>query len=63
MALHTTTGCLKDDTVPQTGHNVGQDCGTGSGCVVIQSEQNTYGAAFAANGGGVWATQFDVSGI
>lgn len=31
----------------------------------LQSETkpNSYGASFAANGGGVWATQYDVSGI
>ena len=63
MALHTTGGCLKDNTVLQTGRNAGQDCSTGSGCVVVQTEQNTYGPGFAAAGGGVWATQFDVSGI
>ncbi|KAI0089537.1 concanavalin A-like lectin/glucanase domain-containing protein [Irpex rosettiformis] len=63
MALHTAGSCLKDDSVPQTGRNVGQDCSTGSGCVVVQTEQNSYGPGFAASGGGIWATQFDISGI
>ncbi|KAI0342297.1 hypothetical protein BDW22DRAFT_1330594 [Trametopsis cervina] len=63
MALHTTQGCFKDNSVPQTGINSGADCGTGSGCVVRQTEPNSYGSGFAAAGGGVWATQFDVSGI
>lgn len=39
------------------------DCSTGSGCVVTETKTASFGSAFAQNGGGVWATQFDVSGI
>lgn len=63
MALHTTEGCLHDGTVPQKGQNTGLDCSTGAGCVVIETTPNSYQSGFAAAGGGVWATQFDVSGI
>ena len=63
MALHTTTGCLHDGSAAQTGRNAGLDCGTGSGCVVVENQPNSYESGFAAAGGGVWATQFDVTGI
>ena len=39
------------------------DCSTGAGCVVTETKPNSYGSAFAQNGGGVWATQFDVAGV
>ncbi|KAH9924368.1 concanavalin A-like lectin/glucanase domain-containing protein [Amylocystis lapponica] len=63
MALHTTEGCYHAPPPDQTGYNVGLDCGTGSGCVVGVSQPNSYESGFAAAGGGVYATQFDVSGI
>ncbi|KAL6305987.1 concanavalin A-like lectin/glucanase domain-containing protein [Sparassis latifolia] len=65
MALHTVAGCMHNLTDPalQTGYNGGLDCGTGSGCVVSENAPNSYQAGFAAAGGGVWATQFDVSGV
>lgn len=63
MALHTTQGCMHQGDAVQSGHNVGLDCSTGSGCVVIESKPNSYQAGFAASGGGVWATQYDVTGV
>ncbi|PSR76179.1 hypothetical protein PHLCEN_2v8602 [Hermanssonia centrifuga] len=63
MALHTTTGCLHNASIPQLGANTNLDCGTGAGCVVAETQPNSYNSGFAAAGGGVWATQFDVSGI
>lgn len=62
MALHTTSGCMHDSTA-QTGSNINPDCGTGAGCTVKENSPNSYESGFAAAGGGVWATQFDVSGI
>lgn len=62
-ALHTTDGCLKQPEVAQTGRNTWTDCSKGSGCVVAETKPNSYGSGFATAGGGVWATQFDVSGI
>ncbi|GJE86443.1 glycoside hydrolase family 16 protein [Phanerochaete sordida] len=63
MALHTTAGCFKDASAAETGRIGGLNCGTGSGCVVVETAPNSYESGFAAAGGGVWATQFDVSGI
>ena len=63
MALHTTAGCTHDPSIPQTGRNTFTDCSQGSGCVVAETKPNSYNSGFAAAGGGVWATQFDVSGI
>ena len=47
----------------QTGIVYGTNCSTGSGCVVAETKPNSYGAGFAQAGGGVWATQLDVSGV
>jgi hypothetical protein len=49
-------------------HNIselhtGDDCSTPAGCVVEDSSPVSFGAGFAAAGGGVWAAQFDVSGV
>ena len=63
VALHTTDGCLHDTNITQTGSDTATDCSKGSGCVVAERKPNSYGAGFAAAGGGVWATQFDVTGI
>ncbi|TCD61817.1 hypothetical protein EIP91_007862 [Steccherinum ochraceum] len=65
MALHTTQGCTHPapPTGAQTSHNGGQDCGTGDGCTVQETADNSYGTGFNNAGGGVWATQFDASGI
>ncbi|THH29250.1 hypothetical protein EUX98_g4946 [Antrodiella citrinella] len=63
MALHTTTGCLHPAPPDQKGKNLNLDCGTGTGCTVGETAPNSYGPGFAAAGGGVWATQFDTSGI
>ena len=62
-ALHTTRSCLHDTNITQTGADTATDCSKGSGCVVAETKPNSYGAGFAAAGGGVFATQFDVSGI
>jgi hypothetical protein len=39
------------------------DCSQPSGCTVLETSPNSYNEGFAAAGGGVWATQFDVAGI
>jgi hypothetical protein len=43
--------------------NTGEDCSTAAGCVVEDASPVSFGAGFAAAGGGVWAAQFDVSGV
>lgn len=53
MAIHTSGGCTVSGT----------DCSQGSGCTVSEKQPNSYGQAFATAGGGVWATQFDTTGI
>ena len=63
MALHTSTGCTQATGVNQSGATSDTDCGTTSGCTVAEQQPNSFGAGFASAGGGVWATQFDSSGI
>ncbi|OCH87773.1 glycoside hydrolase family 16 protein [Obba rivulosa] len=63
MALHTTQGCIHTTPPDQTGNSIFADCGIPAGCTVGESQPNSYESGFAAAGGGVWATQFDVSGI
>ncbi|KAM5533509.1 hypothetical protein V8D89_012846 [Ganoderma adspersum] len=67
MTLHTTTGCTQPANVMQLGKTSGTDCSQGAnssiGCTVIESQPNNAGAAFASAGGGVWAAEFDVTGI
>lgn len=62
MALHTTAGCTHG-AVAQTGSNIDLDCSQGSGCTVKENTPNSYESGFASAGGGVWATQMDISGI
>ncbi|KAI0325753.1 hypothetical protein GY45DRAFT_202084 [Cubamyces sp. BRFM 1775] len=67
MSLHTLSGCTQPSSVKQLGQTVGTDCSAGpnsaTGCGVMDTQSNSFGADFASGGGGVWATQFDVSGV
>lgn len=65
MALHTFSGCSAASGTDQTGTAGTTNCNsTGdAGCTVSENAPNSFGAGFASAGGGVWATQFDVSGI
>ena len=63
MALHTLPGCNHSAAQGQKGVAVEPDCSTPSGCVVREVTPNSYGTGFNDAGGGVWATQFDVTGI
>jgi len=63
MALHTTAGCIHNTPPNQKGTSGEIDCATPAGCVVEENSPNSYGSGFATAGGGVWATQFDVTGI
>jgi hypothetical protein len=63
MALHTGSGCTKVTGLTQSGTDGAADCGTSAGCTVTDSSDKSFGAGFAAAGGGVWATQFDSTGI
>jgi hypothetical protein len=63
MALHTLPGCSHTTPPNQMGTSGEADCSQPSGCIVGEVFPNSYGPGFAQNGGGVWATQFDVTGI
>ena len=63
MALHTQNGCMQADGVTQSGATSNTNCSTDAGCTVAEQQENSFGASFAAAGGGVWATQFDTSGV
>jgi hypothetical protein len=65
MALHTNVNgtCTKTTGSKQTGKDAAPNCATATGCTVVDPAQNSWGEAFAAAQGGVWATQFDTSGI
>ena len=63
VTLHTDAGCTQSDvTGAQTGLTIQTNCNStdNSGCTVQETKSGSYGAQFAANGGGVWATQIDV---
>jgi len=67
MALHTQAGCTQATGVTQTGMTNVQNCdnnsSSGAGCTVIDPSTNSYGAPFAAAGGGMWVTEFATTGI
>ncbi|GJE89028.1 glycoside hydrolase family 16 protein [Phanerochaete sordida] len=64
MALHTSPGCSAATGTDQTGSpSANTDCSPLSGCTVKENKPNSFGDDFNNNGGGVWAMQFDVSGI
>ncbi|KAF9003228.1 hypothetical protein BDQ17DRAFT_489203 [Cyathus striatus] len=65
MALHTLPGCFQPTNANDTQRGISGniDCSTPSGCVVAETAPNSFGPGFAAAGGGVYAAQFDVSGI
>ncbi|KAG5349932.1 hypothetical protein C0989_001216, partial [Termitomyces sp. Mn162] len=63
MALHTLPGCMHSTPLNQMGISGELDCSTPTGCIVTETKPNSYREGFAAAGGGVFATQFDVAGI
>ncbi|KAG9311601.1 concanavalin A-like lectin/glucanase domain-containing protein [Chiua virens] len=62
-AIHTTPGCYHSGNTDQLGSTGATDCSQGSGCTVGETSQNSFFTGFANANGGVFATQFDVSGI
>ncbi|KAF7298914.1 Rhodanese domain-containing protein [Mycena indigotica] len=62
-ALHTTAGCFHTTPSSQTGVSSVNDCSNPAGCLVGENAPNSYQSGFAAAGGGVWAAQFDYTGI
>ncbi|GAA6036473.1 hypothetical protein JCM8097_003525 [Rhodosporidiobolus ruineniae] len=70
MALHTESGCSASASSSSnaftgnlTYNNCDHDANENSGCTVVESNPASYGEAFAAAGGGVWATEFGKDGI
>ena len=67
MTLHTSAGCTQAATVTQLGKTQNTNCSLGvdsaDGCTVVETQQDSFGDGFNSAGGGVWATQFDESGI
>lgn len=66
ISLHTTEGCTRATLVPPNIElgtpSAAADCSQPAGCAVTTTQQASFGAAFNAAGGGVYAAQFDVSG-
>ena len=67
LTLHTLPGCTQPADVVQLGKTSTADCSQGTnssvGCTVVETQPNSFGDGFNGAGGGVWAAQFDVSGI
>jgi len=63
MALHSNPGCVQAANPAQSGKTLLTDCSTKTGCTVAETKPGSNGAAFAQANGGVYALQFDVSGI
>jgi hypothetical protein len=70
--IHTNPGCSLSassaSSLGMTGTLVGgQDCAAAStgnqGCGVRATDQQSFGSAFNANGGGIYAMRWDTSGI
>ncbi|KAJ7637081.1 glycoside hydrolase family 16 protein [Roridomyces roridus] len=62
-ALHTTPGCIHTTPPTQTGNSTLVDCSQPSGCLVGELAPNSFQSGFAAADGGVYAAQFDYTGI
>lgn len=67
MTLHTGPGCVVDNlgSLPGT-RTVGADCNANSGydgCSVATQDERGYGTGFNAVGGGVYAMQWESSGV
>ncbi|KIM25375.1 glycoside hydrolase family 16 protein [Serendipita vermifera MAFF 305830] len=67
MALHTVSGCTQAEGITQTGTTNVRSCdgnsSSGAGCTVVDPSTNSYGAPFAAAGGGMWVTEFATTGV
>jgi len=63
-AIHGSTGCTQPEgNVGQTGTAQFNLCYTGRGCTVAENKENSFGAGFARAGGGVFALQYETTGI
>ncbi|PCH43204.1 glycoside hydrolase family 16 protein [Wolfiporia cocos MD-104 SS10] len=63
MALHSENGCSASSSATASGSIGTTNCSEAAGCTYTETKANSYGAGFAAAGGGVWATLFASTGI
>jgi len=69
MTLHSGPGCSMPSNWNQVGKQVSTDCNSANGnngnqgCAVQASNANSFGAGFNNNGGGVFAMQWETSGV
>lgn len=67
ITLHTSAGCTINTAGSQGGTSLSNsDCNTGNagtGCGVTTTTANAYGSSFNNNGGGVYAMQWESSGV
>ncbi|CAD6570198.1 MAG: hypothetical protein CYPHOPRED_003797 [Cyphobasidiales sp. Tagirdzhanova-0007] len=67
--LHTTTGCTQSNNtaLPYSGSVISNNCdyniNGNQGCVFRDNSTTSFGASFAASGGGVFATLWDGNGV
>ena len=67
--LHTSKGCSLSESGNFTGRKISDSCYAlahkNAGCAIKDTNVHgpSYGSALNAHGGGVWATQFDKSGV
>jgi len=67
MTLHTSPGCIVPTAkTAETGNPGSGDCGANggsAGCGITDPDSWSYGPDFNKNGGGVWAMQWESSGV
>lgn len=64
MALRTRAGCVfPTEPEDQVGVSGDGNCSSASGCTVFEQKRFSYGRDFGGSGGGVFAAQFERSGI
>ncbi|TNY24713.1 glycoside hydrolase family 16 protein [Rhodotorula diobovata] len=67
VAMHTVSGCYADNATQATGELTFNNCDHGvdanRGCTFVDPRNGSYGADFAAGGGGVYAAELASDGI
>lgn len=65
--MHTVSGCYADNATQATGELTFNNCDHGvdanRGCTFVDPRNGSYGADFAAGGGGVYAAELASDGI
>lgn len=68
IAVHgANTSCVADSSATMSGRLTQTQCANaasqGAGCTVVDPNENSYGAAFASAGGGVYVAELGEDGI